>query len=149
MIRNFTPTCYRFFTCPIFLLACVVKYCNNNKLLHPVVHINPHVYINPESKLPTNFVFLKGKNSVRSGLVINGERYIICWLCSSRKRKMTAINIISVGVNCPELTPPKASWQTEGAEETHDSLSGLGCEYLHNMDPATSPHCYQSWSLLL
>lgn len=31
---------------------------------------------------------------------------------------MTAINIISVGVNCPELTPPKASWQTEGKEET-------------------------------
>lgn len=27
---------------------------------------------------------------------------------------MTAINIISVGVNCPELTPPKASWQTDG-----------------------------------
>ncbi len=32
---------------------------------------------------------------------------------------MTAINIISVGVNCPELTPPKASWQTDGGEETH------------------------------
>lgn len=32
---------------------------------------------------------------------------------------MTAINIISVGVNCPELTPPKASWQTDGGVETH------------------------------
>lgn len=38
---------------------------------------------------------------------------------------MTAINIISVGVNCPELTPPKASWQTEGTEETH-SFHSLG-----------------------
>lgn len=38
---------------------------------------------------------------------------------------MTAINIISVGVNCPELTPPKASWQTEGTKETH-SFRSLG-----------------------
>lgn len=38
---------------------------------------------------------------------------------------MTAINIISVGVNCPELTPPKASWQTDGREETH-SFHSLG-----------------------
>ena len=38
---------------------------------------------------------------------------------------MTAINIISVGVNCPELTPPKASWQTEGTKETH-SFHSLG-----------------------
>lgn len=66
-----------------------------------------------------NFWSLKGKNPVRSGLVINEQKYIICWLCSSRKKKMTAINIISVGVNCPELTSPKASWQTEGAEEAH------------------------------
>lgn len=35
------------------------------------------------------------------------------------KTGMTAINIISVGVNCPELTPPKASWQTDGGAETH------------------------------
>ena len=38
---------------------------------------------------------------------------------------MTAINIISVGVNCPELTSPKASWQTEGTEEIH-SFHSLG-----------------------
>lgn len=38
---------------------------------------------------------------------------------------MTAINIISVGVNCPELTPPKASWQTDGTEEIH-SVHSLG-----------------------
>lgn len=86
-------------------------------------HINPHVNTNHNSKLPPNFWSLKGKNSVRSGLVINEQKYIICWLCSSRKKKMTAINIISVGVNCPELTPPKASWQTEGTEETHSLLS--------------------------
>ena len=46
-------------------------------------------------------------------------------LKQEKKKKMTAINIISVGVNCPELTPPKASWQTEGTEETH-SLHSLG-----------------------
>lgn len=78
-----------------------------------------------EQKLPPNFWSLKGKNSVKSDLVINEQKYIICWLCSSRKEKMTAINIISVGVNCPELTPPKASWQTDGREETH-SFHSLG-----------------------
>lgn len=66
------------------------------------------------AKTPPNFWSLKGKKSVKRGLVINEQKYIICWLCSSRKEKMTAINIISVGVNCPELTPPKASWQTDG-----------------------------------
>lgn len=42
------------------------------------------------------------------------------------KRKMTAINIISVGVNCPELTLPKASWQTAGRGGRTNSLTSLG-----------------------
>lgn len=44
---------------------------------------------------------------------------------------MTAINIISVGVNCPELTSPKASWQTAGTEEIHGfHVSGWGYRYI-------------------
>ncbi len=88
-------------------------------------HWCTNVCTNHESKLPPNFWSLKGKSSVRSGSVINEQKYINCWLCSSRKKKMTAINIISVGVNCPELTQPKASWQTDGGEETH-SFHSLG-----------------------
>lgn len=70
---------------------------------------------------------------------------------------MTAINIISVGVNCPELTLPKASWQTDGGEETHSfpSLS-LGCRHLHYREPTRRHHCVinphcsgTSWSVRL
>lgn len=81
----------------------------------------------PLAKTPTNIWSLKDKKSVKRGLVINEQKYIICWLCSSRKEKMTAINIISVGVNCPELTPPKASWQTDGRRgDLQFSPSDLG-----------------------
>lgn len=87
----------------------------------------PSVHEPPPAKTPTNFWSLKDKKSVKRGLVINEQKYIICWLCSSRKEKMTAINIISVGVNCPELTPPKASWQTDGRRgDLQFSPSDLG-----------------------
>lgn len=59
---------------------------------------------------------------------------------------MTAINIISVGVNCPELTSPKASWQTEGTVEIH-SFHSLGRGYrfftVQGSSKEASPH-YQS-----
>lgn len=64
---------------------------------------------------------------------------------------MTAINIISVGVNCPELTSPKASWQTEGTVEIH-SFHSLGRGYrfftVQGSSKEASPHYQSSWLLL-
>lgn len=63
---------------------------------------------------------------------------------------MTAINIISVGVNCPELTSPKASWQTEGAEETHSFHSfGSGYRFLQERRTSTAARLGDPSLLLL